>query len=107
MRKKLLAMLLAHLLAAEGEQHPQLGLYLLRPPVVLGPHTIGGKDLLPGRLAPLGRRLAGRFGPLPVPVPAFVPAVQLQLIGLPDEAALAARKTTWKSRLSDLAKHIG
>jgi len=34
-------------------------------------------------------------------------AVQLQLNGLPDEAALAARKAIWKTRLADLAKHFG
>jgi hypothetical protein len=34
-------------------------------------------------------------------------AVQLQLNGLPDEAALAERKATWKSRLAALATHVG
>src|SRR3954449_13410559 len=38
------------LLAGEAAAHPDLGLYLLRPPVVLGPHAGGGKDLLPGPL---------------------------------------------------------
>ncbi len=33
-------------------------------------------------------------------------AVQLQLNGLPDEATLAARKATWKSRLSVLARYL-
>src|SRR5215471_1483068 len=42
---------------ADGDTGPAL--YLLRPPVVLGPHTVGAKDLLPGPLAPLGRVLAG------------------------------------------------
>ena len=69
---------LEELLQAEAAQHPDLDLYLLRPPVVLGPHTIGGKQLLPGPLAPLGRRLPLRR--LPVPLPAVVPAVPLQLI---------------------------
>jgi nucleoside-diphosphate-sugar epimerase len=39
---------LEQLLGAEAAQHPEVDLYLLRPPVVLGPHTVGGKDLLPG-----------------------------------------------------------
>ena len=41
---------------------PGSALYLLRPPIVLGPHAVGAKDLLPGPLAPLGRgaRPAGR-----------------------------------------------
>jgi nucleoside-diphosphate-sugar epimerase len=68
------------LLQAEAAQHPELQLYLLRPPVVLGPHTVGGKDLLPGPLAPLAKRLQGRFPRLPVPVPALVPDLPLQLI---------------------------
>ena len=55
-------------------------LYLLRPPLVLGPHAVGAKDLLPGPLAPLGRRLAGRIGRFPVPLPALVPVMPLQVV---------------------------
>jgi nucleoside-diphosphate-sugar epimerase len=68
------------LLQQEAAQHPQLEMYLLRPPVVLGPHTVGGKDLLPGPLAPLAKRLQGRFRRLPVPVPALVPDLPLQFV---------------------------
>ncbi len=69
------------LLQHEATSHPELGLYLLRPPIVLGPHTVGGKDVLPGPLAPLGRRLQGRLvSRLPVPVPAPVPDIPLQFI---------------------------
>jgi nucleoside-diphosphate-sugar epimerase len=71
---------LEDLLQAEAARHPELELYLLRPPVVLGPHTVGGKDLLPGPLAPLATRLQGRFPRLPVPVPALVPDLPLQLV---------------------------
>ena len=71
---------LEQLLADEAAQHPELELYLLRPPVVLGPHTVGGKDLLPGPLAPLARSLQGRFRRLPVPVPVVVPELPLQLV---------------------------
>ncbi|HWH29271.1 MAG TPA: NAD-dependent epimerase/dehydratase family protein, partial [Mycobacteriales bacterium] len=60
---------LESLLQQEAAGHPELQLYLLRPPVVLGPHTVGGKDLLPGPLAPLGRTLGSRFRRLPVPLP--------------------------------------
>lgn len=67
-------------LQAESATRPGVDLYLLRPPVVLGPHTLGAKDLLPGPLAPLGRALAGRVGRLPVPVPALVPELPLQLV---------------------------
>jgi nucleoside-diphosphate-sugar epimerase len=55
-------------------------LYLLRPPLVLGPHAVGAKDLLPGPLAPLGRILAGRIGRFPVPLPVAVPSLPLQFV---------------------------
>ena len=71
---------LEHLLEQEAARHPELELYLLRPPVVLGPHTVGGKDLLPGPLAPLAKRLQGRFRRLPFPVVAAVPQLPLQLV---------------------------
>lgn len=71
---------LEHLLGEQAERHPELALYLLRPPVVLGPHTVGAKDILPGPLAPLGRKLQGRLGRLPVPLPAVVPDLPLQFV---------------------------
>jgi nucleoside-diphosphate-sugar epimerase len=55
-------------------------LYLLRPPLVLGPHAVGAKDLLPGPLAPLGRVLGGRIGRFPVPLPVAVPVIPLQFV---------------------------
>ena len=71
---------LEDLLEEEAGRHPELALFLLRPPVVLGPNVIGGKDVLPGPLAPLGRRLFSRPRRLPVPVPVFVPALPMQFI---------------------------
>jgi nucleoside-diphosphate-sugar epimerase len=71
---------LEHLLVAEAARAGGPGLYLLRPPIVVGPHAVGAKDLLPGPLAPLGRALARRVGRLPVPAPALVPALPLQLV---------------------------
>jgi nucleoside-diphosphate-sugar epimerase len=68
------------LLQSESEAHPALALYLLRPPVVLGPHTLGAKDVLPGPLAPLGRQLQGRVRRLPFPIPALVPDLPLQFV---------------------------
>jgi nucleoside-diphosphate-sugar epimerase len=53
-------------------------LYLLRPSIVLGPHTVGAKGLLPRPLAPLAHRLAGRTGWLRVPV--LVPALPVQFV---------------------------
>jgi nucleoside-diphosphate-sugar epimerase len=71
---------LEHLLAAEAASSGGLELYLLRPPVVLGPNVVGGKDVLPGPLAPLGRRLFGRPRRLPVPVPLLVPEYPMQFV---------------------------
>jgi len=52
-------------------------LYLLRPSIVLGPHTVGAKTL-PGPLAPLARLLAG--GARRLPVPMAVPALPMQFV---------------------------
>jgi nucleoside-diphosphate-sugar epimerase len=71
---------LEELLAREAGKHPELALFLLRPPVVLGPNVVGGKDVLPGPLAPLGRKLFSRPRRLPVPVPLFVPELPMQFI---------------------------
>ena len=71
---------LEDLLHREARTAPELALYLLRPPVVLGPNAVGAKDVLPGPLAPLGRRLFGRPRRLPVPFPLVVPEHPLQLI---------------------------
>jgi nucleoside-diphosphate-sugar epimerase len=52
-------------------RHPEVALYLLRPPIVLGPHAVGAKELLPVPLGRLGRQLQGSVprSPLPLPVP--------------------------------------
>jgi nucleoside-diphosphate-sugar epimerase len=71
---------LEELLAGESELHPDLALYLLRPPIVLGPNAVGAKDALPGPLAPLGRRLFGRPRRLPVPIPLAVPEYPMQFV---------------------------
>jgi nucleoside-diphosphate-sugar epimerase len=71
---------LEELLQQEAQGTPDLGLYLLRPSIVLGPHTVGAKDLLPGPLAPLGRLLFDRPRRLPVPVPMVVPELPLQFV---------------------------
>ncbi|HEX2086468.1 MAG TPA: NAD-dependent epimerase/dehydratase family protein [Solirubrobacteraceae bacterium] len=70
---------LEQLLAEEAERHPELKLYLLRPPVVLGPHTVGGKDI-PGPLEAIGRGLLGMAGRIPLPLPALTPNLQVQFI---------------------------
>jgi nucleoside-diphosphate-sugar epimerase len=71
---------LERLLHVEAVEHPTVELYLLRPPIVLGPHALGAKDLLPRRLVPVvsaAARLVDRF---PVKIPVILPAVLLQLI---------------------------
>ena len=71
---------LEELLTHEAAAHPELGLYLLRPPIVLGPHAVGGKEILPEPLAGLGGRLLAlvRDGRLPLPTPA--PRLPVQFI---------------------------
>ena len=71
---------LEHLLRAQAAQSAGPVLYLLRPSIVVGPHTVGGKGALPGPLAPLGRVLAGRACRLPVPVPVLAPTLPIQLV---------------------------
>ncbi|MCV2489955.1 NAD-dependent epimerase/dehydratase family protein [Geodermatophilus sp. YIM 151500] len=71
---------LEHLLAAEAAPGGGPDLYVLRPSVVLGPDTVGGKDVLPGPLAPVGRWLFSRPRRLPLPVPVVVPEHPLQLV---------------------------
>ena len=71
---------LEQLLAEENERHAGIDLYLLRPPIVLGPHAIGAKDVLPGPLAAVGKRLLEVVARLPVPVPTVAPEAPVQFI---------------------------
>jgi nucleoside-diphosphate-sugar epimerase len=68
------------LLQAEAEPHPALALYLLRPPIVLGPHAVGAKAALPGPLAPLNKHLDAGLRRLPVPLPVLVPDLPVQFV---------------------------
>jgi nucleoside-diphosphate-sugar epimerase len=70
---------LERLLGEEAAAHPGLGLYLLRPSIVLGPHTVGGKDL-PGPIASLAGRLTGQLSRLHVRLPAPVPQLPVQFV---------------------------
>ena len=69
-----------HLLAEENAQHPDIELYLLRPPIVLGPNAMGAKELLPGPLAPVGKVFTSLFRHLPLPLPAPAPNLPVQFI---------------------------
>jgi nucleoside-diphosphate-sugar epimerase len=59
---------------------PDLGLYVLRPSLVLGPHGTGAKSLLPRPLDPIARALRPVIGRLPVRPPVIVPSLPLQLV---------------------------
>ncbi|HXO10299.1 MAG TPA: NAD-dependent epimerase/dehydratase family protein [Solirubrobacteraceae bacterium] len=64
------------LLEEEAVGHAGLGVYLLRPPIVLGPHAVGAKDVVPKRLAPILRRLGGLTGRMSLPVLALPVPIQ-------------------------------
>jgi len=76
---------LEHLLTEEAALHPETALYLLRPPVVLGPDAVGGKVRVPSALEPLVRRLGAGVRRLPG-LPALAPDLPLQLIHQDDVA---------------------
>jgi nucleoside-diphosphate-sugar epimerase len=71
---------LEDLLAEEAAANPGLDVYVLRPPIVLGPHAVGGKSALVARLLPVGRRAAALARRVPVHLPVVVPDLPLQLI---------------------------
>jgi nucleoside-diphosphate-sugar epimerase len=79
---------LEDLLQAEAAAHPQTALYLLRPPIVLGPDAVGAKVGLPAALEPLARGLGATLRALPrLPaVPVLVPDLPVQLIHQEDVA---------------------
>jgi nucleoside-diphosphate-sugar epimerase len=71
---------LERLLGEQAEEHPTVGLYLLRPPVVLGPHAVGAKDVLPAPVAAAARRMLGLAHQLRVPIPVPAPELPMQFI---------------------------
>ena len=60
--------------------HPQVGLYVLRPPIVLGPNAVGAKGFVPGPLEPVVRRAVGLALRWPVALPVALPPLPVQLI---------------------------
>ena len=66
------------LLEQEAAGHVGLGVYLLRPPIVLGPDAVGAKNVVPGPLVPLVRAARRRGGRVPLPV--ITPPVPIQFI---------------------------
>jgi nucleoside-diphosphate-sugar epimerase len=71
---------LEQLLRDQANAHPELALYLLRPPIVLGPHVVGGKDVLPEPLASLTQRALEFANRLPAPIPVPTPDLPMQFI---------------------------
>ena len=76
---------LEDLLRQEAAAHPRTALYLLRPPVVLGPDAVGAKVTLPAMLTSLVNGATGALRRLPG-LPALVPDLPLQLIHQDDVA---------------------
>jgi nucleoside-diphosphate-sugar epimerase len=71
---------LERVLQEEAGAHSTPALYLLRPPVVLGPHTLGAKGALPPPVSDAARRTLHFLRALPLPIPVLAPEVQFQLI---------------------------
>lgn len=71
-------------LAARAAAHPGLDVFVLRPSIVVGAHTVGAKAPVPGAVASAGRALGGIARRWPVPVP--VPDLPVQLVHEDDVA---------------------
>jgi nucleoside-diphosphate-sugar epimerase len=71
---------LERLLREEAARTPDLALYVLRPPIVLGPHAMGAKAVVPERLSGAGDAARRLVSWLPVRVPMPAPDLPLQLI---------------------------
>ena len=78
-------------LAKLAAEHPAIDLYLLRPPVVIGPHMIGGKSRLADRLVPPVLAAARAAGRLPVPIPVPTPDLPLQVVHEADVGSALVR----------------
>jgi nucleoside-diphosphate-sugar epimerase len=76
---------LEHLLEQEAAEHSNTALYLLRPPIVLGPDAVGAKVSIPAAFEPLLRAIGAGVRRLPG-LPALVPDLPLQLIHQDDVA---------------------
>jgi nucleoside-diphosphate-sugar epimerase len=71
---------LEQLLGDQAQEHPDVGLYMLRPPIVLGPHAVGAKDVLPGPVAAAAGRILAVAKRLGVPIPVPAPDLPMQFI---------------------------
>ncbi len=82
---------LEHLLADEAQAAAEPALYLLRPPIVLGPHAAGAKGALPEPLARAGRWMLDLVKRVPVPVPMLVADAPMQFIHEQDVGSALVR----------------
>jgi len=69
---------LEQLLWNEAGANQGPALYMVRPPIVLGPHATGAKQFLPSPIERAGRGLVGAAGRLGLPIP--VPRAPVQFI---------------------------
>jgi nucleoside-diphosphate-sugar epimerase len=69
-----------HMLQEELAAHPEMELYLLRPPIVLGPNAVGGKEILPGPLTGIAGKVLGAIAHSPIPLPVLAPQLPVQFI---------------------------
>ena len=77
---------LESLLEQEAAAHPETELYLLRPPIVLGPNAVGAKLKVPHLLEPIARGAGAGLRRIPG-LPVLVPDLPLQLIHEDDVAS--------------------
>jgi nucleoside-diphosphate-sugar epimerase len=71
---------LERLLYEQADAHADVALYLLRPPIVLGPHAVGAKTVLPEPLAGLAKGALDLASRLPLPIPVPVPDLPMQFV---------------------------
>jgi nucleoside-diphosphate-sugar epimerase len=71
---------LEQLLQEEAARAPRPALYLLRPPIVLGPHATGAKASIPEPLTRAALAMLGLAERLPVPIPTPVAKIPMQFI---------------------------
>ena len=65
-------------LREESTKYPGIGLYLLRPPIVLGPNMVGAKQWVPEALTPLSHGLGVVLRHVPLPFPVAMPAAPVE-----------------------------
>ena len=71
---------LERLLLERSSEHPDVGLYLIRPPIVVGPHAVGAKDVLPASVASAAQQMLRVARRLRVPILVPAPDLPMQLI---------------------------